>query len=95
MRQFLDFIRRRFPFDGAIPFAGRTQQAGAAGTVLPFPGVAARPGTVGTGTDATGTCTVSPGTGKSSSVPDVKVGRNDPCPCGSGKKFKKCCMGKI
>ena len=21
-----------------------------------------------------------------------KVGRNDPCPCGSGKKFKKCCM---
>ena len=23
-----------------------------------------------------------------------KVGRNDPCPCGSGKKFKQCCMGK-
>ncbi|HUT21790.1 MAG TPA: preprotein translocase subunit SecA [Candidatus Bipolaricaulota bacterium] len=22
-----------------------------------------------------------------------KVGRNDPCPCGSGKKFKKCCGG--
>lgn len=21
-----------------------------------------------------------------------KIGRNDPCPCGSGKKFKKCCM---
>lgn len=21
----------------------------------------------------------------------VKIGRNDPCPCGSGKKFKKCC----
>ena len=21
-----------------------------------------------------------------------KVGRNDPCPCGSGKKFKKCCI---
>jgi uncharacterized protein YecA (UPF0149 family) len=20
-----------------------------------------------------------------------KVGRNDPCPCGSGRKFKKCC----
>jgi uncharacterized protein YecA (UPF0149 family) len=20
-----------------------------------------------------------------------KVGRNDPCPCGSGKKFKSCC----
>ncbi len=23
-----------------------------------------------------------------------KVGRNDPCPCGSGKKYKKCCMLK-
>ncbi|HPP75237.1 MAG TPA: preprotein translocase subunit SecA, partial [Armatimonadota bacterium] len=23
-----------------------------------------------------------------------KIGPNDPCPCGSGKKFKKCCMGK-
>ena len=23
-----------------------------------------------------------------------KVGRNDPCPCGSGLKFKKCCLGK-
>ncbi len=22
----------------------------------------------------------------------LKVGRNDPCPCGSGKKYKKCCM---
>lgn len=24
----------------------------------------------------------------------MKVGRNDPCPCGSGKKYKKCCMEK-
>ncbi|MHC4946545.1 MAG: YecA family protein, partial [Planctomycetota bacterium] len=23
-----------------------------------------------------------------------KVGRNAPCPCGSGKKYKKCCLGK-
>jgi hypothetical protein len=22
----------------------------------------------------------------------MKVGRNDPCPCGSGKKYKKCCL---
>ncbi len=22
---------------------------------------------------------------------DKSVGRNDPCPCGSGKKYKKCC----
>jgi tetratricopeptide (TPR) repeat protein len=29
--------------------------------------------------------------------PDVAsktTGRNDPCPCGSGKKYKKCCLGK-
>ena len=24
-----------------------------------------------------------------------KLGRNDPCPCNSGKKFKKCCMGGL
>jgi len=33
----------------------------------------------------------------SSQEPDrkeFKIGRNDPCPCGSGKKFKKCCLGK-
>ena len=23
-----------------------------------------------------------------------KIGRNDPCPCGSGKKYKYCCMNK-
>ena len=26
--------------------------------------------------------------------PAMNVGRNDPCPCGSGKKYKKCC-GKM
>ena len=24
-------------------------------------------------------------------VKSEKIGRNDPCPCGSGKKYKKCC----
>jgi SWIM/SEC-C metal-binding protein len=24
-------------------------------------------------------------------IAEKKVGRNEPCPCGSGKKFKKCC----
>ncbi len=28
----------------------------------------------------------------SATLPSSKVGRNDPCPCGSGKKYKKCCM---
>ncbi len=30
-------------------------------------------------------------TSESASVTKQKVGRNEPCPCGSGKKFKKCC----
>ncbi len=25
---------------------------------------------------------------------DAKVKRNDPCPCGSGKKYKQCCVKK-
>jgi SEC-C motif-containing protein len=25
----------------------------------------------------------------------AKVGRNDPCPCGSGKKYKRCCGGAV
>jgi hypothetical protein len=24
----------------------------------------------------------------------AKIGRNEPCPCGSGKKYKHCCQGK-
>lgn len=31
------------------------------------------------------------GEGKAQAVNKNKVGRNDPCPCGSGKKYKKCC----
>ena len=26
---------------------------------------------------------------------DQTPSRNDPCPCGSGKKYKKCCGGKV
>ncbi len=29
---------------------------------------------------------------KQPAAKDVKAGRNDPCPCGSGKKYKKCCL---
>jgi hypothetical protein len=32
--------------------------------------------------------------GKQTVVKKEKVGRNDPCPCGSGKKYKKCCLDK-
>lgn len=27
-------------------------------------------------------------------VKRAKIGRNATCPCGSGRKFKKCCIGK-
>jgi hypothetical protein len=32
------------------------------------------------------------GKGKPIVRPGSKIGRNDPCPCGSGLKYKKCCM---
>lgn len=35
---------------------------------------------------------------KAKTVPKVSqksIGRNEPCPCGSGLKYKKCCMGEI
>ena len=25
-------------------------------------------------------------------ITEEKIGRNEPCPCGSGKKYKKCCI---
>ncbi|MGL6417501.1 SEC-C metal-binding domain-containing protein [Aeromonas hydrophila] len=25
-------------------------------------------------------------------VVPIKIGRNEPCPCGSGKKYKQCCL---
>ncbi len=34
---------------------------------------------------------VAPGKPKPVRRTGKKVGRNDPCPCGSGKKYKKCC----
>ena len=33
-------------------------------------------------------------TAEPQSIPIPKVGRNSPCPCRSGKKFKQCCIGK-
>jgi preprotein translocase subunit SecA len=31
-------------------------------------------------------------TAKTSAPKKISVGRNDPCPCGSGKKYKNCCL---
>ena len=37
-----------------------------------------------------GAAPVRPSAGHGTAVSERKVGRNEPCPCGSGKKFKKC-----
>ncbi|WGE84980.1 YecA family protein [Actinobacillus equuli] len=37
-------------------------------------------------------CRIVPFTGKITYSSARKVGRNEPCPCGSGKKYKKCCI---
>lgn len=37
---------------------------------------------------------VNPGRRKQEPVRSVRIGRNEPCPCGSGKKYKKCCLAK-
>ena len=37
---------------------------------------------------------VNPLTAKAVAPPPGKVGRNEPCPCGSGKKYKQCCLEK-
>ena len=44
-----------------------------------------------TGTTAAGQSQVKPAPVRNAAK---KVGPNDPCPCGSGKKYKKCCMQK-
>jgi tetratricopeptide (TPR) repeat protein len=35
-----------------------------------------------------------PGPVKTAEAKPSKLGRNSPCPCGSGKKYKKCCLNK-
>ena len=32
---------------------------------------------------------------KDKGFPGAGIGRNDPCPCGSGKKYKKCCGAAV
>jgi hypothetical protein len=35
------------------------------------------------------------GAGPDLTRPAPKIGRNDPCPCGSGKKYKACCLARL
>ena len=65
----------------AIENGGEKQQSGVVAEALKREQVAHPVTTSGDGTDTAGK-TVRKG---------KKVGRNDPCPCGSGKKYKKCC----
>jgi preprotein translocase subunit SecA len=48
----------------------------------------------GRGREAGGQAVRSPGRAELRTPDGQKVGRNDPCPCGSGKKYKKCCLLK-
>jgi len=41
--------------------------------------------------EATPGRSLKPAAASAITAPRTKVGRNDPCPCGSGKKYKKCC----
>jgi uncharacterized protein YecA (UPF0149 family) len=53
--------------------------------------------------DLTGVKAVWPGEARSHGMAGIaeaiqdkgRVGRNEPCPCGSGKKFKVCCLRRI
>ncbi len=66
--------------------AAATPQA-AAGAM----GQAAMPGQTAQTAATTAPGRVSPSRGAPVGAPPAKVGRNQPCPCGSGKKYKKCC----
>lgn len=77
---------RSSPPGGVAPFPGVAHPTEAPGVVLPFPGMAKAD-------LAAGAPRIFTETAKPASTADGKVGRNDPCPCGSGKKYKKCCMG--
>ncbi len=70
------------PTESSI-FAGATQAVAAAGIEGPSPdAIAAAAAVAGSGKAAPIT--------KDKADPFADVGRNDPCPCGSGKKYKKC-----
>ena len=55
---------------------------------------AARPAAQRSATNRGGDGAMSSRKRQTASPKSVKIGRNDPCPCGSGKKYKKCCMIK-
>src|SRR5262249_9122325 len=66
----------------ASAFAAARQQPAFAAATAPAPAGRSAPMPAGVGGDDAAVRTVR--------RDEPKVGRNDPCPCGSGKKYKKC-----
>jgi preprotein translocase subunit SecA len=67
-------------------FSGAMEAASAAGVTGPSPEAIQQAAQAAGGTERQATATVV----KDKEDPFADVGRNDPCPCGSGKKYKKC-----
>src|ERR1700688_4276430 len=83
-------------FLASLPqFLLREQPTEPTGNADGAPGMAKRPAGVRTNLPTTGTRALEPENGEHAiELPvrrDPKVGRNEPCPCGSGKKYKNCC----
>ena len=83
----------------AVPAAVQDQVPAACGALLAYLEAEGRLGggrALGAFAKALTAGYVEAASGKSKPVirPGSKIGRNDPCPCGSGKKYKKCCLGE-
>lgn len=74
---------------GAVPGAGAA--AGSAGGAAGGAGAGGGSAAGGTAGNAAAGAAVGKEQAKPQPVRRKKIGRNDPCPCGSGKKYKKCC----
>jgi preprotein translocase subunit SecA len=86
MEQRIDDSFAEFVFKFGYPRPGTGPQATSRRVDRSAPGPATRAGSAAeAGSTAADAATKSPGAGAR------KVGRNDPCTCGSGKKYKKCC----
>jgi preprotein translocase subunit SecA len=79
----LDNVSYSAPTETSI-FAGAAQAAAAAGVGGPSPDAIAAAAAMAGGSAKAATVV------KDKADPFADVGRNDPCPCGSGKKYKKC-----
>jgi preprotein translocase subunit SecA len=84
---------KRFNALGVVEPAGEADGGGnggdhAAPEAAPARGTAAEPTVVGAGRPRS--LSAAAGAGMPAGTDLSKLGRNDPCPCGSGKKFKKC-----